>query len=139
MGRLAHTGARTATWPDMGETLAARTSTVSAHGALRRPSCRSWMLPFCCQFRRSQLVWAVRPTAAEAANRGRGDRGNRHMSFSTGLGSEIISAMALPVLDGLLITDEVVALFLPVRFYRIRHSRWLKIQARHMAKGGRHN
>src|SRR5258707_15769406 len=37
------------------------------------------------------------------------------MLFSTGVGSEIISAMALPVLGGLLIADVVVDIFLPVR------------------------
>lgn len=49
------------------------------------------------------------------------------MLFSTGVGSEIISAMALPVLGGLLIADEVVDIFLPVRFYWVRRERWLKI------------
>src|SRR5258708_14938924 len=43
-----------------------------------------------------------------------------HMLFSTGVGSEIIRAMALPVLGGLLIADEVVDIFLPVRFYWVR-------------------
>jgi Cu(I)/Ag(I) efflux system membrane protein CusA/SilA len=52
------------------------------------------------------------------------------MLFSTGVGSEIISAMALPVLGGLLIADEVVDVFLPVRFYWVRRARWLKLQAR---------
>jgi Cu(I)/Ag(I) efflux system membrane protein CusA/SilA len=33
----------------------------------------------------------------------------------------------LPVLGGLLISDEVVDLFLPVRFYWVRRARWLKI------------
>ena len=50
------------------------------------------------------------------------------MLFSTGVGSEIISAMALPVLGGLLIADEVVDLFLPVRFYWVRRARWLQLQ-----------
>jgi Cu(I)/Ag(I) efflux system membrane protein CusA/SilA len=50
------------------------------------------------------------------------------MLFSRGVGSEIISAMALPVLGGLLIADEVVDVFLPVRFYHVRRQRWLKIQ-----------
>jgi copper/silver efflux system protein len=50
------------------------------------------------------------------------------MLFSTGVGSEIISAMALPVLGGLLIADEVVDIFLPVRFYWVRRGRWLKLQ-----------
>jgi Cu/Ag efflux pump CusA len=50
------------------------------------------------------------------------------MLFATGVGSEIISAMALPVLGGLLIADEVVDIFLPVRFYWVRRTRWLKLQ-----------
>ena len=52
------------------------------------------------------------------------------MLFSTGVGSEIISAMALPVLGGLLIADEVVDIFLPVRFYWVRRARWLKLHAK---------
>jgi Cu(I)/Ag(I) efflux system membrane protein CusA/SilA len=49
------------------------------------------------------------------------------MLFSGGVGSEIISAMALPVLGGLLIADEVVDIFLPVRFYWVRRRRWLQL------------
>jgi Cu(I)/Ag(I) efflux system membrane protein CusA/SilA len=51
------------------------------------------------------------------------------MLFSTGVGGEIISAMALPVLGGLLIADEVVDVFLPVRFYWVRRARWLALHA----------
>jgi Cu(I)/Ag(I) efflux system membrane protein CusA/SilA len=36
--------------------------------------------------------------------------------------------MALPVLGGLLISDEVVDIFLPVRFFWVRRARWLKLQ-----------
>ena len=36
--------------------------------------------------------------------------------------------MAVPVLGGLLISDEVVDIFLPVRFYWVRRARWLKLQ-----------
>lgn len=50
------------------------------------------------------------------------------MVFATGVGGEILAPMALPVLGGLLISDEVVDLFLPVRFYWVRRTRWLKIQ-----------
>lgn len=49
------------------------------------------------------------------------------MVFATGVGGEILAPMALPVLGGLLISDEVVDLFLPVRFYWVRRARWLKI------------
>jgi Cu(I)/Ag(I) efflux system membrane protein CusA/SilA len=55
------------------------------------------------------------------------------MLFSTGVGSEIIHAMALPVLGGLLIADEVVDVFLPVRFYWVRRARWLKLQEERVA------
>jgi Cu(I)/Ag(I) efflux system membrane protein CusA/SilA len=56
------------------------------------------------------------------------------MLFSTGVGSEIISAMALPVLGGLLIADEVVDIFLPVRFYWVRRARWLKLQEKRQGR-----
>ncbi|HLN31595.1 MAG TPA: efflux RND transporter permease subunit [Gemmataceae bacterium] len=49
------------------------------------------------------------------------------MLWATGVGAEVIAPMAVPVLGGLLISDEVVDLFLPVRFYWIRRSRWLKL------------
>jgi Cu/Ag efflux pump CusA len=51
------------------------------------------------------------------------------MVFASGVGGEILAPMALPVLGGLLISDEVVDLFLPVRFYWVRRARWLKLQA----------
>lgn len=54
------------------------------------------------------------------------------MVFAKGVGGEILAPMALPVLGGLLISDEVVDLFLPVRFYWVRRARWLKL---HQARG----
>ncbi|HKB03523.1 MAG TPA: efflux RND transporter permease subunit [Gemmataceae bacterium] len=50
------------------------------------------------------------------------------MVFASGVGAEVLAPMALPVLGGLLIADEVVDLFLPVRFYWVRRKRWLKLQ-----------
>ena len=50
------------------------------------------------------------------------------MLWATGVGHEIVSAMAAPVLGGLLIADEVVDIFIPVRFYWARRSRWLKMR-----------
>ena len=44
------------------------------------------------------------------------------MVFATGVGGEVLAPMALPVLGGLLISDEVVDLFLPVRFYWVRRG-----------------
>lgn len=55
------------------------------------------------------------------------------MVFATGVGGEILAPMALPVLGGLLISDEVVDLFLPVRFYWVRRARWLKIHRNRVA------
>lgn len=49
------------------------------------------------------------------------------MVFAQGVGAEILAPMALPVLGGLLISDEVVDIFLPVRFYWVRRARWLRL------------
>jgi Cu(I)/Ag(I) efflux system membrane protein CusA/SilA len=49
------------------------------------------------------------------------------MLWHTGVGHEVLSAMAAPVLGGLLIADEVVDIFIPVRFFWIRRARWLKL------------
>jgi Cu(I)/Ag(I) efflux system membrane protein CusA/SilA len=56
------------------------------------------------------------------------------MLWASGVGAEIIAPMALPVLGGLLISDEVVDVFLPVRFYWVRRARWLKLQAKRAEK-----
>src|SRR5260370_1307832 len=50
------------------------------------------------------------------------------MLYMSGVGAEIIAPMAVPVLGGLLSSDEVVDIFLPVRFYWVRRARWLKLQ-----------
>jgi len=49
------------------------------------------------------------------------------MLWASGVGHEVISALAAPVLGGLLIADEVVDMFIPVRFYWVRRARWLKL------------
>jgi copper/silver efflux system protein len=49
------------------------------------------------------------------------------MLWASGVGHEILSAMAAPVLGGLLVSDEVVDIFIPVRFYWVRRRRWLKL------------
>jgi Cu(I)/Ag(I) efflux system membrane protein CusA/SilA len=56
------------------------------------------------------------------------------MLYMTGVGAEIIAPMAVPVLGGLLISDEVVDIFLPVRFYWVRRARWLKIHGQAAAE-----
>lgn len=50
------------------------------------------------------------------------------MLWATGTGAEIMRPMAAPVLGGLLISDEVVDLMIPVLFYWIRKRRWEKLQ-----------
>jgi Cu(I)/Ag(I) efflux system membrane protein CusA/SilA len=49
------------------------------------------------------------------------------MLWASGVGHEVITTMAAPVLGGLLIADEVVDIFIPVRFYWVRRGRWLKL------------
>ena len=46
------------------------------------------------------------------------------MLWATGVGAEVIRPMAAPVLGGILVADEVIDLFLPVLFYRVRKRRW---------------
>ena len=52
------------------------------------------------------------------------------MLWATGTGAEIMRPMAAPVLGGLLISDEVIDIMIPVMFYWIRRRRWLKLHAR---------
>jgi Cu(I)/Ag(I) efflux system membrane protein CusA/SilA len=47
--------------------------------------------------------------------------------WASGPGADVIRPMVVPVLGGLLIADEVIDLFLPVLFYRVRHGRWERI------------
>jgi Cu(I)/Ag(I) efflux system membrane protein CusA/SilA len=56
------------------------------------------------------------------------------MLWASGVGAEIIMPMAVPVLGGLLISDEVVDIFLPVRFYWVRRARWLKLHPESVVK-----
>jgi copper/silver efflux system protein len=58
------------------------------------------------------------------------------MLWASGVGHEILSAMAAPVLGGLLIADEVVDIFIPVRFYWVRRHRWLKMRGIDPAAAG---
>jgi hypothetical protein len=49
------------------------------------------------------------------------------MLWATGTGAEIMRPMAAPVLGGLLISDEVIDLMIPVLFYLVRKRMWLKL------------
>jgi Cu(I)/Ag(I) efflux system membrane protein CusA/SilA len=50
--------------------------------------------------------------------------------WATGPGADVIRPMVVPVLGGLLIADEVIDLFLPVLFFRVRKWRWDQIHER---------
>lgn len=49
------------------------------------------------------------------------------MLWATGTGAEIMQPMAAPVLGGILVSDEVVDLLLPVLFFQVRKWRWNQI------------
>jgi Cu(I)/Ag(I) efflux system membrane protein CusA/SilA len=48
------------------------------------------------------------------------------MLWAGGTGWQIMRPMAAPVLGGLLVSDEVIDLLIPVLFYWLRRRRWLK-------------
>jgi Cu(I)/Ag(I) efflux system membrane protein CusA/SilA len=50
------------------------------------------------------------------------------MLWATGTGAEIMQPMAAPVLGGILVSDEVVDLLLPVLFYQVRKWRWHRLK-----------
>jgi Cu(I)/Ag(I) efflux system membrane protein CusA/SilA len=52
------------------------------------------------------------------------------MLWASGVGAEVIRPMAVPVLGGILIADEVIDLFLPVMFYWVRRRRFAAARAR---------
>ncbi len=51
------------------------------------------------------------------------------MLWATGTGAEIMRPMAAPVMGGLLMSDEVIDIFLPVLFYQVEKMRWERIHA----------
>lgn len=56
--------------------------------------------------------------------------------LATGTGSEVLRPMVVPVLGGLLVADEVIDLFLPVLFYRVRQRRLAQLTAPSTSDGG---
>jgi Cu(I)/Ag(I) efflux system membrane protein CusA/SilA len=57
------------------------------------------------------------------------------MLWATGTGAEIMRPMAAPVLGGILVSDEVIDLLLPVFFYRVRAWRWKRLHTRQVGCG----
>ena len=51
------------------------------------------------------------------------------MLWAKGTGAEIMRPMAAPVMGGLLMSDEVIDIFLPVLFYHVEKYRWEKIHS----------
>jgi Cu(I)/Ag(I) efflux system membrane protein CusA/SilA len=47
--------------------------------------------------------------------------------WSSGVGADVLRPMVVPVLGGILIADEVIDLFLPVLFYKVRRRRWERL------------
>jgi len=48
--------------------------------------------------------------------------------WATGVGAEFMGPMAVPILGGTLVADEVIDIFLPVLFYHERVRRWRKLK-----------
>lgn len=57
------------------------------------------------------------------------------MLWATGVGSEIMRPMAAPIMGGLLVSDEMIDIFLPVLFYQVEKRRWLKLHERKPSTG----
>jgi Cu(I)/Ag(I) efflux system membrane protein CusA/SilA len=49
--------------------------------------------------------------------------------WATGVGAEFMGPMAVPILGGTLVADEVIDIFLPVLFYHQRVKRWKAMKA----------
>jgi Cu(I)/Ag(I) efflux system membrane protein CusA/SilA len=43
--------------------------------------------------------------------------------------ADVLRPTVIPGLGGILMADEVIDLFLPVLFYRVRRCRWKRLQA----------
>jgi Cu(I)/Ag(I) efflux system membrane protein CusA/SilA len=81
------------------------------------------------QLRQAVLDGAVQRLRPKLLTEGTTILGLAPVLWATGVGAEVIKPMAVPVLGGLLIADEVIDLFLPVLFYRVRRRRWERLQS----------
>jgi Cu(I)/Ag(I) efflux system membrane protein CusA/SilA len=84
-------------------------------------------IPSLEELRRAVIEGAVHRLRPKLLTEGVAIIGLVPMLWATGTGAEIMRPMAAPVLGGLLISDEVIDLLIPVLFYRIRRRRWLKL------------
>jgi Cu(I)/Ag(I) efflux system membrane protein CusA/SilA len=74
------------------------------------------------QLRQAVMDGAVHRLRPKLLTEGTTILGLAPLLWASGVGAEVIRPMVAPVLGGLLIADEVIDLFLPVLFYRVR--RW---------------
>jgi Cu(I)/Ag(I) efflux system membrane protein CusA/SilA len=81
------------------------------------------------ELRRAVIEGAVHRLRPKLLTEGVAIIGLVPMLWATGTGAEIMRPMAAPVLGGLLISDEVVDIMIPVMFYWIRKRRWEKLHA----------
>jgi Cu(I)/Ag(I) efflux system membrane protein CusA/SilA len=79
------------------------------------------------ELRRAVIEGAVHRLRPKLLTEGVAIIGLVPMLWATGTGAEIMRPMAAPVLGGLLISDEVVDIMIPVMFYWIRKLRWQKL------------
>ena len=77
------------------------------------------------ELRRAVIEGAVHRLRPKLLTEGVAIIGLVPMLWATGTGAEIMRPMAAPVLGGLLISDEVIDIMIPVLFYWIRRHRWL--------------
>lgn len=76
------------------------------------------------------LVGAVHRTRPKLLTEVTAIVGLAPMLWATGTGAELMRPMAAPVLGGMLVSDEVIDLLLPVLFYGIRRRRWAKLHGK---------
>lgn len=89
-------------------------------------------IPSLAELRRAVIDGAVHRLRPKLLTEGVAIIGLVPMLWATGTGAEIMRPMAAPVLGGLLISDEVIDIMIPVLFYWIRRHRWLRMHAEHV-------
>jgi Cu(I)/Ag(I) efflux system membrane protein CusA/SilA len=85
------------------------------------------------ELRRAVIEGAVHRLRPKLLTEGVAIIGLVPMLWATGTGAEIMRPMAAPVLGGLLISDEVIDIMIPVLFYWTRRRRWRRL---HENSGG---
>jgi Cu(I)/Ag(I) efflux system membrane protein CusA/SilA len=86
-------------------------------------------IPSLAELRHAVIEGAVHRLRPKLLTEGVAIVGLVPMLWASGTGAEIMRPMAAPVLGGLLISDEVIDLMIPVLFYWIRRRRWLRLHA----------